>query len=86
MMFCRLRMRSGLPALCSGPPLSSTRSRGRDVLFSLAVAHRPPPSFVDVVDGRTSNISDGNVVREISDIEVPFVFESRRYSVSSFQV
>jgi hypothetical protein len=54
MMFCRLRMRSGLPALCSGPPLSSTRSRGR-----------PPPSFVDVVDGRTSNISD-----EIGDIEV----------------
>ena len=65
MMFCRLRMRSGLPALCSGPPLSLTRSRGRDVLFSLAVAHRPPPSFVDVVDGRTPNISD-----EIGDIEV----------------
>ena len=66
--------------------MTSTRSGGRHALFSSAVAPRPPPSFVDVVDGRTSNISDGNVVREISDIEVPFVFESRRYLVSSFQV
>jgi hypothetical protein len=45
--------------------MASTRSGGRDALFSLAVAPRPPPSFVDVVDGRTSKVSD-----EIGDIEV----------------
>ena len=50
-------------------------------MFSSAVAPRPPPSFVDVVDERASNISDGDVVRQIGDIEDLFVFESRRYFV-----
>ena len=56
--------------------MASTRSRGRDALFSSAVAPRPPPSFVDVVDGRTTNISEGDVVRETGDIKILFVFES----------
>jgi hypothetical protein len=65
--------------------MASARSGLRDVLFSSAVVPRPPPSFVDVVDGRASNISDGDFVSEIGNIEVLFVFESRRYSVRSFQ-